>query len=111
VLELLDSLHRNGRSIVISTHDVELALAWADHVMVLRRGHLIAEGPPDTVLTNDSLLREAGLLQPLVIDAFQQLRSAGLLPPSAPVPRTVNDLTSLLVQHASSRSRSDSPPD
>ena len=61
VLDLLDTLHRTGRSIVISTHDVELALAWADHVIVLRQGRLLAEGRPDAVLADDPLLREARL--------------------------------------------------
>ena len=111
VLDLLDSLHRNGRSIVISTHDVELALAWADHVIVLDKGRLLAEGPPDTVLADDPLLREAGLLQPLVVEAYRQLCAAGLLPSSAAVPRTVNDLTALLVRHAQRRTSTDGPPD
>ncbi len=111
VLDLLDSLHRNGRSIVISTHDVELALAWADHVIVLDKGRLLAEGPPDSVLADDPLLREAGLLQPLVVEAYRQLCTAGLLPSSAAVPRTVNDLTALLVRHAQRRTSTDGPPD
>lgn len=105
VLDLLDTLHQSGRSIVISTHDVELALAWADHVIVLHRGHLLAEGPPDTVLADEPLLREAGLLPPLVVDAFHQLRGAGLLPGSATVPRTVEDLTALLIRYAAPRSK------
>ncbi len=99
VLDLLDTLHRTGRSIVISTHDVELALAWADHVIVLRQGRLLAEGRPDVVLADEPLLREARLLLPIVVSAYRQLRDKGLLPPSAAVPRTAADLTALLVQH------------
>ena len=99
VLDLLDTLHRTGRSIVISTHDVELALAWADHVIVLRQGRLLAEGRPDAVLADDPLLREARLLQPIVVSAYRQLRAKGLLPPSASVPRTAADLAALLVRH------------
>ncbi len=111
VLNLLDTMHHAGRSIVISTHDVELALAWADHVIVLDKGRLLAEGPPDSVLADDPLLREAGLLQPLVVEAYRQLCAAGLLPSSAAVPRTVNDLTALLDRHAQRRTSTDGPPD
>ena len=99
VLDLLDTLHRSGRTIVISTHDVELALAWADHVILLRQGRLLAEGRPDAVLAADPLLREARLLPPIVVSAYRQLRAKGLLPPSAAVPRTAADLAALLVRH------------
>ncbi len=89
-----------------------LALAWADHVIVMHRGHLLAEGPPDVVLADDPLLREAGLLQPIVVDAYRQFCAAGLLPSSEAVPRTVSDLTALLVRHAAPRrTPTDSPPD
>ena len=80
VLDLLDTLHRTGRSIVISTHDVELALAWADHVIVLRQGRLLAEGRPDVVLADEPLLRGARLLQPIVVSAYRQLRAKGATP-------------------------------
>ena len=103
VLDLLDTLHRTGRTIVISTHDVELALAWADHVIVLRQGRLLAEGRPDVVLADEPLLREARLLLPIVVNAYRQLRAKGLLPPSAAVPRTAADLAALLVQHTTPR--------
>ena len=103
VLDLLDALHRGGRTIVISTHDVELALAWADHVILLRQGRLLAEGRPDAVLADDTLLRQARLLQPIVVSVYRRLRDAGLLPPAAAVPRTAADLAALLVQHTAPR--------
>ncbi len=109
VLDLLDSLHRTGRSIVISTHDVELALAWADHVIVLRQGRLLAEGRPDVVLADEPLLHGARLLQPIVVSAYRQLRAKGLLPPSAPAPRTAADLAALLVQHTKPRAADSEP--
>ena len=42
LVDLFDELNANGRTIVISTHDVELALAWADEVIVMRAGEVIA---------------------------------------------------------------------
>ena len=45
LLGLLDRLHASGRTVVISTHDVELALAWADHALVLRRGSCWGQDP------------------------------------------------------------------
>ena len=37
LMELAEQLHHNGTTVVISTHDVDLAYAWADEIHVLRR--------------------------------------------------------------------------
>ena len=84
LLGLLDRLHANGRTIVISTHDVELALAWADHALVLRRGELLGAGPPEAVFADADLLREARLVTPIVLDVYLRLRAAGVPLPDAP---------------------------
>ncbi|MAG36380.1 MAG: energy-coupling factor ABC transporter ATP-binding protein [Dehalococcoidia bacterium] len=99
LLDLLDALHRGGRTIAISTHDVELALAWSDHVVVMSQGQVLAQGHPVAVLTDDVLLREARLLQPILVSVYRQLSDAGILPQSAAVPRTASDLAALLARH------------
>jgi cobalt transport protein ATP-binding subunit len=38
VMELLDELASGGRTVLISTHDVELAYRWADSVILMERG-------------------------------------------------------------------------
>jgi ABC-type multidrug transport system ATPase subunit len=42
-LELLRRLHREGRTIILATHDAETAFQMADRVCVLRRGRLVAD--------------------------------------------------------------------
>jgi cobalt/nickel transport system ATP-binding protein len=98
LLHLLNRLHESGRTIVISTHDVELALAWADEVRVLRRGELLAQGAPERVFSDTDLLRSARLLPPIVLDTFARLQARGLLPANAPPPRTGEALVELLAQ-------------
>ncbi|SMC17205.1 biotin transport system ATP-binding protein [Desulfacinum hydrothermale DSM 13146] len=49
LLDLLLNLRREGRTVVVSTHDVEKVLAHADRVMVLQGGRLADEGPPSEV--------------------------------------------------------------
>ena len=102
LLHLLNRLHQGGRTIVISTHDVELALAWADGVVVLRRGELLAQGAPARVFANTELVRSARLLPPIVLDTFVQLQARGLLPADAAPPRTGAELVELLAQSHSS---------
>lgn len=89
---LLHRLHANGTTIVVSTHDVQLALEWADVVVVLCDGRVLREGPPEIVFCEPEVLQRAHLKQPLVLDAYLRLRSAGLVSADARPPLTVSDL-------------------
>ncbi|HTU31178.1 MAG TPA: ATP-binding cassette domain-containing protein [Solirubrobacteraceae bacterium] len=42
---VLDELAREGRSIVLSTHDVEFVAAASDRVVVMAQGEIVADGP------------------------------------------------------------------
>ncbi len=48
----LRALVRQGRTLLVATHDVDFALAHADRVIVLAEGSLAADGAPKTVLVN-----------------------------------------------------------
>ncbi len=55
LMELLRSLARQGRTIIVVLHDVSLALRYADHVVLLRGGELHASGPATTTVTTEVL--------------------------------------------------------
>lgn len=57
MMEALRRLAGEGRSILVSLHDLSLAARRCDRVAVLDRGKLAGDGSPDAVLTPD-LLRE-----------------------------------------------------
>jgi cobalt/nickel transport system ATP-binding protein len=103
LLDLLNRLHADGRTIVISTHDVELALAWADDVLVMRKGELVGAGAPERVFADAELLRSARLLPPIVLDTFARLQAAGFLPDGVTPPRTSEALAALVLDHAGRR--------
>ncbi len=58
-----DLMHRTralvgtGRTALVVFHDMELAARYADHLIVLRGGRIVAEGSPASVLSSD-LIRE-----------------------------------------------------
>ena len=45
------SLARRGHAAVMATHDYTLASLHADHVVLIHRGRVVAQGPPGEVLT------------------------------------------------------------
>ena len=64
----LESLLRAHTTVVISTHDVEFALGWADSVAVLVDGR-VRHGAPNALLSDAGLVAAARLRQPLVLQA------------------------------------------
>jgi len=58
VLDLLTDLVRSaGRTIVVVLHDLNLACRYADHIVAMKDGRLVAEGSPSAVLS-ESLVAE-----------------------------------------------------
>ncbi|MGQ9512373.1 energy-coupling factor ABC transporter ATP-binding protein [Thermodesulfitimonas sp.] len=96
VVGILDELSRAGRTLVLATHDVDLAYTWADVVYIFSRGQLLGSGSPEAIFANAVLMEEASLRRPLLLEVFLALRERGLLPSGAAVPRTKEDLWRLL---------------
>lgn len=46
-----DLVRRQGRSVVMVVHEINYAAAWADHIIAMKDGRIMAEGDPDAVLT------------------------------------------------------------
>jgi iron complex transport system ATP-binding protein len=55
VLELIDSLRRDGLTVVSTMHDLTLAGQYAERLLLLDRGSIVAEGPPEHVLSAANL--------------------------------------------------------
>ncbi|MGD2163582.1 MAG: metal ABC transporter ATP-binding protein [Anaerolineales bacterium] len=59
ILEILDNLSRRGVTVLVTTHDLELARARFDQIMLLNR-RLIAFGKPEDVLIEANLIDAYG---------------------------------------------------
>jgi iron complex transport system ATP-binding protein len=55
VLELVDSLRADGLTVLSTMHDLTLAGQYADRLVLLDRGALVAEGCPSDVLSAENL--------------------------------------------------------
>ena len=52
---LADLVGARGRSVLTVVHEVNYAAAWADHIIAMKDGRIVAEGAPETVLTEPVL--------------------------------------------------------
>jgi iron complex transport system ATP-binding protein len=58
IMDLLDDIRvRRGTTMIIISHDLNLASAYADRMLLLREGCSVAMGPPSEVLEEDHLAR------------------------------------------------------
>jgi energy-coupling factor transport system ATP-binding protein len=73
---VLDELAGEGRSIVLSTHDVEFVAAASDRVVVMAQGEIVADGPtPEIVLASPAFAPQvAKILAPLPYLTVGQVR-------------------------------------
>jgi len=61
-LNVVRDLVAAGRTVIAVFHDLELAARFSDHLLVLDEGRLVADGPPQAVLT-ETLLAEVFRMQ------------------------------------------------
>ncbi|MFC7984646.1 ATP-binding cassette domain-containing protein [Streptomyces sp. NPDC057336] len=94
LLATLDRLRAGGTTVVMATHDVDLALRWSDDAALLTPAG-VHTGPTAATLARTELLRQAGLRLPWGVAAARVLRARGLLADSATGPRTAEELAAL----------------
>lgn len=93
LLAVLTALQRSGTTVVMATHDVDLALRWADDAAVLVPSGL-RTGPAGKLLADGGLLAAAGLRTPWGTAVAAVLRAHGLLGDGEPGPRTAEEAVS-----------------
>lgn len=96
LLDFLNHLNRGGTTVLLSTHDVEIAYEWADRVFVMREGAIIKEGSPQEVFVNTAFLAEMDLVKPLVVEIFQELVAAQCFTPDTSLPRNKEELFAMI---------------
>jgi iron complex transport system ATP-binding protein len=58
IFRLMDSLVRNaGLGVVVVSHEIDLASQYCSRVLVLQEGRVVESGPPETVITAETIGR------------------------------------------------------
>lgn len=69
----LEEIHRKQTTIVMATHDLDLAYSWADWVIVLHQGKLVLSDRPEIVFKDNSLLHALQLGSPTILEIWQAI--------------------------------------
>ncbi|MFE3183889.1 ABC transporter ATP-binding protein [Streptomyces violascens] len=82
VMDLVRQLnHERGRTVVMVLHDLNQAARYADHLVAMKAGRIVAEGRPEDVVTAD-LVREVFGLDSVVVP--DPVTGSPLVVPGAP---------------------------
>jgi len=96
MLGLLDDLYAAGTTLIVSTHDSDLAYEWADEAWVMHEGRIAAHGPVEDVFRLAELLRGAHLRVPALVELGLALEEANPAPGDGALPRTREGLAELI---------------
>ncbi|MFC3852258.1 ABC transporter ATP-binding protein [Salinispirillum marinum] len=69
---LVDLAHRQGRTLVVVLHELNLATAYADRLVMMREGSIVHSGTPDDVFTSAALAEVFGLSASVIRDPQSQ---------------------------------------
>jgi cobalt/nickel transport system ATP-binding protein len=67
---IVDLKEQFGMSVVIATHDLDLAARIADRICLVRQGSVFAEGAPAEIFYDEVLLQETGLKPPQIVQVY-----------------------------------------
>lgn len=93
---VLEELSQQGKTIIISTHDVDFAYRFAQRVLLFCDGEVIADDTAEIVFHNEMLLKKSHLKQPMLIQLKQLLEQKGLLKQCQKCPKNIEDLEKML---------------
>lgn len=72
LMSLLRELNRDGTTVLMVTHDMQLVADYASHIAVMGEGQLLGYGKRESVLAGNELL-DAGLRLPPLAEAMRSL--------------------------------------
>lgn len=71
---ILSWLESEGKTIIISTHNADFAYKWAERIIVLNGGSIIADDTPIKIFTSDKILKEANLNTPMLLQIYKIIK-------------------------------------
>ncbi|MCK9593171.1 MAG: ATP-binding cassette domain-containing protein [Methanoregula sp.] len=92
---IIDLKQQFGISVVIATHDLDLAARIADRICLVRQGSVFAEGTPAEIFYDEVLLQETGLKPPQIVQVYRAYcRTVGRAPDHHPL--TIDEMMALI---------------
>ncbi|MGN7469497.1 energy-coupling factor ABC transporter ATP-binding protein [Brevibacillus sp. SAFN-007a] len=73
LLRELDAIHQSGTTVLMATHDMDIAFEWAEWICVMEEGRLVFAGEPQEALARKEMLESLHLGLPLIAEIWEAL--------------------------------------
>lgn len=74
LMKLLEDIcEKEGRTIILSTHDIDVVPIYSDYIYVINKGEIVTRGTSEEIFSNPELLRENGLRLPRIAHLLEIL--------------------------------------
>ena len=73
IMRTLNDMKDITETVMIATHDMQLVCEWAQRIIVLSQGKIIADGTRDEIFGNEEAVRRAGIRPPEIFTMGQAL--------------------------------------
>ena len=97
-MALLDALNARGATFIISTHDVDLAAAWAGQLVIMDDGIVKLTGSPEDIYCGREKAYNLKLKTPLVVEMYWHLRKNKLVSDNRAMPLTREAILKIIKQ-------------
>ncbi|MHA1436546.1 MAG: energy-coupling factor ABC transporter ATP-binding protein [Promethearchaeota archaeon] len=77
-VQLIQKERKNGKTIIIITHNIEFALQHIPRTILMADGKIIADGPTKKVLVNEFLIKKSSLVLPQLSLFSNALKKIGI---------------------------------
>lgn len=68
IMEIINKLNQSGTTVIMVCHDMELVSDFAQRVMVLGQGNILANASCKNIMVNEKVLRSASLAPPQIAE-------------------------------------------
>ena len=78
VLNIMNQLNKEGMTLIISSHDIDMISKYADKIFILYNGEIIESGNKNKIFSYMELLKKAHLRTPITTEILYNLKESGL---------------------------------
>ncbi|MCI3927002.1 ATP-binding cassette domain-containing protein [Paenibacillus sp. TRM 82003] len=74
MVRMLELLQGRVKTVLVATHDMQLVAEWANRVVVMNQGSILADTDPRSLFRDEPLLSACGLKTPQIVEASRRVR-------------------------------------